>query len=49
MPVWKLNIFVNAIKVRVVNENRTAEDIITEYPKLTETEKSEILAVINTQ
>ncbi len=43
MPTWKLNIFVNAIKVRMVQENRTAEDIIQEYTKLTETEKTEIL------
>jgi hypothetical protein len=47
MPTWKLNIFVNAIKARVVQENRTAEYIITEYTKLTEAEKTEILAEIN--
>ncbi|BCJ98126.1 hypothetical protein [Anaerocolumna chitinilytica] len=44
MPSWKKIIFVNAIKARMIQENRTAEDIITEYTKLTETEKIEILA-----
>lgn len=47
MPSWKRNIFVNAIKVRMEKENRTAEDIIQEYTKLTEEEKEEILAEIN--
>jgi len=46
MPVWKKNIFVNAIRTRMKQENRTAEDIITEYTALTEAEKTEILAVI---
>lgn len=46
MPVWKLNIFVRAIRTRVANECRTGEDILTDYPKLTETEKQEILAAI---
>lgn len=47
MPTWKRNIFVNAIKARMEQESRTAEDIITEYTKLTDAEKAEILAVIN--
>lgn len=46
MPSWKKNIFVNAIRARIVQENRTAEDIITEYTALTESEKAEILAAI---
>ena len=46
MPTWKKNIFVNAIKARMEREQRTADDIITEYTKLTETEKTEILAAI---
>lgn len=46
MPVWKKNIFVNAIRARMKQENRTAEDIITEYTALTEAEKTEILAAI---
>ncbi|NMA66271.1 MAG: hypothetical protein GX957_08540 [Clostridiaceae bacterium] len=46
MPTWKKNIFVNAIRARMVSENRTKEDIITEYPALTEVEKTEILVAI---
>ena len=46
MPTWKKNIFVNAIKARMISESRTAEDIISEYVKLTEGEKTEILAAI---
>lgn len=46
MPIWKKTIFVNAIKTRMVQESRTAEDIILEYTKLTEAEKIEILAGI---
>jgi len=44
MPEWKKIIFVNAIKARMAMENRTAEDIIQEYTKLTDEEKAEILA-----
>lgn len=47
MPTWKKNIFINAIKTRMESESRTAEDIITEYIKLADEEKSEILAIIN--
>lgn len=47
MLAWKKTIFVNAIKARMEQENRTAEDIIQEYTKLTEQEKAEILAEIN--
>ena len=47
MPAWKKTIFVNAIKARMAQENRTAEDIIQEYTKLSDTEKAEILAEIN--
>lgn len=46
MPSWKLSIFVNAIRLRMAQENRTAEDIIQEYTKLTDLEKEEILAAI---
>lgn len=46
MPIWKKTIFVNAIKARMEMENRTADDIIMDYPKLTETEKVEILQAI---
>lgn len=43
MPIWKKTIFVNAIKARIMQESRAAEEIIEEYPKLTEAEKKEIL------
>lgn len=46
MQTWKKTIFVNAIRARITQENRTAEDIIAEYTKLTEDEKAEILASI---
>lgn len=46
MPTWKKNIFVVAIKARMEQEQRTAEDIIQEYTKLTDAEKQEILAAI---
>ena len=46
MYVWKRNIFVNAIKARMQSECRTAEDIITEYIRLTDAERQEILAAI---
>ena len=43
MPEWKKMIFVNAIRARIKIENRIAEDIINDYPKLTVEEKTEIL------
>jgi hypothetical protein len=43
MPSWKLTIFVNAIKARMKTDDRTAEDIIQEYTKLANEEKTEIL------
>lgn len=46
MPTWKRNIFVRVITRRMQEEGRTAEDIIMEYPALTEDEKNEILASI---
>lgn len=46
MRIALRNIFVRVIRRRVKNENRTAEDIITEYTKLTEEEKTEILQAI---
>lgn len=46
MYTWKKNIFVRVITRRVEEESRAKEDIITEYPALTETEKTEILAAI---
>lgn len=46
MPNWKKNIFVRAITARMEQEQRMAEDIITEYPALTPDEKAEILSAI---
>jgi len=46
MPTWKKNIFVRVIKRRIQDEQRTAEDILEEYPALTEDEKNEILAAL---
>lgn len=47
MPIWKLTIFVSAVKARIKLENRTADDIIEEYTKLTNDEKEEILSNIS--
>lgn len=47
MPVWKTTIFVNAIQVLIIEENKTAEEVITRYTKLTDAEKTEILSAIN--
>lgn len=47
MPEWKKNIFVNAIRARTREESRTAEEIITEYTRLTDAEKAEILEQLN--
>lgn len=46
---WKKSIFVNAIKARMAQENRTAEDIIQDYTRLSEAEKTEILVAVNAQ
>ena len=49
MPVWKKNIFVRVVTRRTVEESRTVEDILTEYPALTAEEKAEILTAITEQ
>jgi len=46
MLAWKKNIFVRVIRYRMEKEGRTAEDILADYPALTEDEKTEILAAI---
>lgn len=46
MPVWKKNIFVRVVTRRMVEESRTVEDILAEYPALTADEKAEIIAAI---
>lgn len=49
MPLWKKNIFVRVIQRRMAEESRTAEEILAEYPALTEEERHEILSAITTQ
>jgi len=46
MPEWKKNIFVRVVRTRMEQEGRAAEEILAEYPALTEEEKTEILAVL---
>jgi len=46
MPTWKKNIFVRVITRRMNEEGRTAENILNEYPALTQEEKQEILLAI---
>ena len=43
MPKWKIDIFVNAIKVRHSQGEGSYEEIISTYTKLTDIEKQEIL------
>lgn len=47
MAGYKKRIFVRVIKARMEAEQTTAEEIIKDYPKLTEEEKAELLAEIN--
>jgi hypothetical protein len=47
MLVWKLNIFVSAARIRFAAGEGTYEEILATYPKLSEQEKAEILAVLN--
>lgn len=49
MESWKKSIFINAIKTLMVQENKTATEIITRYTKLADAEKTEILNAINIQ
>ncbi|MBZ4649164.1 hypothetical protein [Thermosipho sp. (in: thermotogales)] len=42
MPAWEKNIFVRVIQYRVAEEGRTVEEILAEYPTLTQDEKDEI-------
>ena len=46
MPTWKRNIFVRVVIKRMMEEGRTAEEILAEYPALTDEEKAEIIAVL---
>lgn len=47
MPAWKKNIFIRVIQRRMAEEGRTAEEILAEYPALTQEEKDEILAALH--
>jgi hypothetical protein len=47
MEGYKLRIFVRAIKSRMELENKTAEEIIVDYVKLTDEEKENILIEVN--
>lgn len=49
MPTWKRNIFIRVVTRRMQEEGRTAEEILLEYPALTEEERHEILSAITTQ
>lgn len=46
LPEWKLNIFINAVKVRTQEESKTAQEIVDGYTKLTIDEKQQILDAI---
>jgi uncharacterized protein (DUF433 family) len=43
MPVYKLNILVRTVKFRMESEQKTAEEVLVDYPKLTAEEKQEII------
>ena len=47
MVGYKLRIFVRVIKKRMADEEISAEEVLNDYPKLTEEEKQEILNAIN--
>ena len=42
MPIWKRNIFINAITARMHMENKTRDEIIATYNKLTDEEVEEL-------
>jgi uncharacterized protein (DUF433 family) len=46
VPTWKKNIFVRVVNRRMQDEGKTAEEILLEYPALTEEEKAGILAAL---
>ena len=46
MPTWKKNIFVRVVNRRMRDEEKTAEEILLEYPALTNEEKAEIIAAL---
>ena len=46
MTEWKKNIFTHVVRRRIQEEGRTAEEILSEYPALTDEEKAEIIAAL---
>lgn len=46
MPEWKKNIFVRVIRRRAKEEGKAAEELLAEYPALTEDERLEIVESI---
>ena len=46
MPEWKKNIFVRVVNRRMQDEGKTAEEVLLDYPALTDDEKTEILAAL---
>jgi len=46
MPLWKKNIFVRTVQYRMRTEGKTAEEILQDYPALTEEEKQEIIVTV---
>ena len=47
MPTWKKNIFVRVVNRRMRDEGKTAEEILLEYPALTDEERAEIIAALS--
>ena len=46
MPEWKKNIFVRVVNRRMRDEGKTAEEVLLDYPALTDDEKAEIIAAL---
>ncbi|MFW6002207.1 MAG: hypothetical protein ACOCQD_02620 [archaeon] len=43
MTTWKLNFFLRVLKIRMkLEEGKTADEILEDYTKLTEKDKTEI-------
>jgi len=49
MPLWKKNIFIRTVQYRMRTEGKTAEEILQDYPALTEEEKQEILSTLQSR
>lgn len=46
MEIWKKNIFVSAILFQMQTEQKSAQELVERYGKLTQEEKTEILKEI---